>query len=80
MKTLLSLLESKERAGAEADLDPIEGSTSLQYLLDDLALLPGTQISIDPELVPPLHVLHNSAKWNEWSTLALFVRGRLGLE
>jgi hypothetical protein len=79
-KTLLSLILSKERATAEADIEPQEGPTSLQYLLDELALLPGTQLSIDPELVPPLHVLHNSAKWNEWATLALFVHGHLGLE
>ena len=56
---------SKERATVEADIDPQEGPTSLQYLQDELALIPGTQLSIDPDLVPPLHVLHNSAKWNE---------------
>ena len=79
-KALLSLIRSKERATVEADIDPQEGPTSLQYLLDELALRPGTQLSIDPELVPPLHVLHNSARWNEWATLALFVHGRLGPE
>jgi len=60
-QALLAFIESKERATAEADIEPQEGPTSIHYLLDELALLPGTQLSIDPELVPPLHVLHNSA-------------------
>ena len=79
-KALLAFIESKERATAEADIEPQEGPTSIQYLLDELALLPGTQLSIDPELVPPLHVLYNSAKGNEWATMALFVHGRMGIE
>ena len=79
-EALLSLIMSKERATAEADLNPQEGPTSLQYLLDELALLPGTKLNIDPELLPPQNVLHNSAKGNEWPTLALFVHGHLGPE
>jgi WD40 repeat protein len=77
---LLALIESKERATAEADIDPQEGPTSIKYLLDELALLPGTQLSIDPELVPPLYILHDAAKENDWATIALFVHGRLGIE
>jgi hypothetical protein len=77
---LLALIESKERATAEADIDPQEGPTSIKYLLDELALLPGTQLSIDPELVPPLYILHDAAKENDWATIALFVHGRLGNE
>jgi WD40 repeat protein len=48
--------------------------------LDELALLPGTQLSIDSELVPPLYVLHDSAKGNDWPTMALFVHGLLDIE
>jgi hypothetical protein len=79
-QALLGFIESKERATTEADIEPQEGPTSIQYLLDELALLPGTNLSIDPEVVPPLHVLYNSAKGNEWSTMTLFVHGRLVIE
>ena len=79
-KALRAFIESKERATAEAGIEPEEGPTSIQYLLDELALFPGTQLSIDPELVPPLHVFYISAKVNEWATMALFIHGRMGRE
>jgi hypothetical protein len=77
---LLALLESKERATADAGIEPQEGPTSIKYLLDELALLPGTQLSIDAELVPPLYILHDAAKGNDGATIALFIHGRLGTE